>query len=82
MCHAMLHQCVAVLRNLSQWRESMRSENQKLFSLAAIVVAAVLFGMVLAGGLDLTPGADAKGTPPISRTGSCRRWFPSLRPTR
>ncbi len=44
----------------------MRSENQKLFSLAAIVVAAVLFGMVLAGGLDLTPGADAKGTPPAA----------------
>ncbi len=39
----------------------MRSENQKLFSLAAIVVAAVLFGMVLAGGLNLTPGADAEG---------------------
>ncbi len=44
----------------------MRSENQKLFSLAAVVVAAVLFGMVLAGGLDLTPGADAKGTPPAA----------------
>jgi len=37
----------------------MRSENQKLFSLAAIVVAAVLFGMVLSGGLDLTAPADA-----------------------
>jgi serine protease Do len=34
-------------------------EKQKLFSLAAIVVAAVLFGMVLGGGLDLTRPADA-----------------------
>ncbi len=41
----------------------MRTEKEKLFSLAAIVVAAVLFGMVLAGGLGLTPGASANGTP-------------------
>ncbi len=37
----------------------MQADKQKLFSLAAIVVAAVLFGMVLAGGLNLTPGASA-----------------------
>ncbi len=37
----------------------MNSEKQKLFSLAAIVVAAVLFGMVIAGGLNLTPPVDA-----------------------
>ncbi len=37
----------------------MQSEKQKLFSLAAVVVAAVLFGMVIAGGLDLTPAAVA-----------------------
>ncbi len=33
----------------------MQLEKQKYYSLAAIVVAAVLFGMVIAGGLDLTP---------------------------
>jgi serine protease Do len=37
----------------------MQTEKQTYFSLAAIVVAAVLFGMVIAGGLDLTPPADA-----------------------
>jgi len=37
----------------------MEREKQKYYSLAAIVVAAVLFGMVIAGGLDLTPPADA-----------------------
>ena len=37
----------------------MQKETQRLFSLAAIVVAAVLFGMVIAGGLDMTPRAVA-----------------------
>jgi serine protease Do len=37
----------------------MQRERQTYYSLAAIVVAAVLFGMVIAGGLDLTPPADA-----------------------
>ncbi len=37
----------------------MDNERHKLFSLAAVVVAAVLFGMVIAGGLDITPPADA-----------------------
>jgi len=37
----------------------MQREKHTYFSLAAIVVAAVLFGMVIAGGLDLTPAADA-----------------------
>lgn len=37
----------------------MQRESQKYYSLAAIVVAAVLFGMVIAGGLDLTPTVDA-----------------------
>ena len=37
----------------------MQRERQKYYSLAAIVVAAVLFGMVIAGGLDLTPPVDA-----------------------
>ncbi len=37
----------------------MIRERHTYFSLAAIIVAAVLFGMVIAGGLDLTPPADA-----------------------
>jgi len=37
----------------------MPRERQTYYSLAAIVVAAVLFGMVIAGGLDLTPPVDA-----------------------
>jgi len=41
----------------------MHGERTKLVSLAAVVVAAVLFGMVLAGGLSLTPDVDADRTP-------------------
>lgn len=41
----------------------MQTERTKLFSLAAVMVAAVLFGMVIAGGLDLTPAARADRTP-------------------
>jgi serine protease Do len=37
----------------------MKSEKYKIFSLAAIVVASVLFGMVIAGALNVTPGVDA-----------------------
>ena len=37
----------------------MNEDKQKLFSVAAIVVAAVLFGMVISGGLGVTPGANA-----------------------
>jgi serine protease Do len=37
----------------------MQSERTKIFSLAAIVVASVLFGMVIAGALNVTPSADA-----------------------
>jgi serine protease Do len=37
----------------------MNSERLKLFSLAAIVVASVLFGMVIAGALNVTPAVDA-----------------------
>jgi len=37
----------------------MQRQKHTYTSLAAIVVAAVLFGMVIAGGLDLTPPADA-----------------------
>jgi serine protease Do len=38
-------------------------EKQKLFSLAAVVVAAVLFGMVIAGALNLTPEVEADRPP-------------------
>ena len=38
----------------------MQREKQKYYSLAAVVVAAVLFGMVIAGGLNLTPPVDAE----------------------
>ncbi|MCG6963112.1 MAG: Do family serine endopeptidase [Acidobacteria bacterium] len=37
----------------------MKQERMRLFSLAGVIVAAVLFGMVLAGGLNLTPQANA-----------------------
>jgi len=37
----------------------MHVEKQKLFSLAAVVVAAVLFGMVVAGALNVTPHSRA-----------------------
>ncbi len=40
----------------------MQRDTQRLFSLAAVIVAAVLFGMVIAGGLDLTPRAVADRT--------------------
>jgi len=37
----------------------MRNDTQKIFSLAAVIVAATLFGMVLSGGLNITQRADA-----------------------
>ncbi len=37
----------------------MKSESQKVFSLAAVVVAAILFGMILSGGLDFTRRSEA-----------------------
>ncbi len=37
----------------------MSSERQRVFSVAAVVVAAVLFGMVISGGLNLTPDVRA-----------------------
>ena len=37
----------------------MNSDTQKFFSLAAVVVAAILFGMVLAGAINITTPADA-----------------------
>jgi len=41
----------------------MNSGQLRLFSLAAIVVAAVLFGMVIAGALNVTPPATADRPP-------------------
>ncbi len=41
----------------------MQSEKVRLFSLAAVVVAAVLFGMVIAGALNVTPYAGADRPP-------------------
>jgi serine protease Do len=43
----------------------MKSDAQKVFSLAAVVVAAILFGMVLSGGLDVTRRVDADRTEPL-----------------
>lgn len=37
----------------------MKNDAQKFFSLAAVIVAATLFGMVLSGGLNFTQSADA-----------------------
>jgi serine protease Do len=39
----------------------MKNDAQKYFSLAAVVVAAILFGMMLSGGLDLSQRAVADG---------------------
>jgi serine protease Do len=43
----------------------MRSDAQKIFSLAAVVVAAILFGMILSGGLNMTKGVDADRPEPV-----------------
>ncbi|MDX2438553.1 MAG: Do family serine endopeptidase [Acidobacteriota bacterium] len=37
----------------------MKNDAQKIFSLAAVIVAATLFGMVLSGGFNITQRADA-----------------------
>jgi serine protease Do len=43
----------------------MKSDAQKVFSLAAVVVAAILFGMILSGGLDMTRRVDADRRDPL-----------------
>jgi serine protease Do len=43
----------------------MKSDAQKVFSLAAVVVAAILFGMILSGGLDVTREVDAVPSTPV-----------------
>jgi serine protease Do len=50
----------------------MKSETQKVFSLTAVVVAAILFGMILSGGLDVTRRveADRPAQMPTATTGT------------
>jgi serine protease Do len=43
----------------------MKTDTHKVFSLAAVVVAAILFGMVLSGGLDITKRVDADRPDPV-----------------
>jgi serine protease Do len=43
----------------------MKNDAHKVFSLAAVVVAAILFGMILSGGLDLTREVDAVPPTPV-----------------
>jgi serine protease Do len=43
----------------------MKRDAHKVFSLAAVVVAAILFGMVLSGGLDMTKRVDADRPEPL-----------------
>ena len=43
----------------------MKSDAQKVFSLAAVVVAAILFGMILSGGLEMTTRVDADRPEPL-----------------
>lgn len=43
----------------------MKNDTQKAFSLAAVVVAAILFGMLLSGGLDITKRVDADRPDPV-----------------
>ncbi len=43
----------------------MKNDTQKVFSLAAVVVAAILFGMVLSGGLGITKRVSADRPGPV-----------------
>ena len=43
----------------------MKSDTQKVFSLAAVIVAAILFGMLLSGGLDMTSRVEADRPEPV-----------------
>jgi serine protease Do len=56
----------------------MKREAQRLFSLAAVIVAAVLFGMVIAGGVNLTPDLRAERSavaPEASTTSAASTGF-------
>jgi serine protease Do len=56
----------------------MRSDAQKVFSLAAVVVAAILFGMILSGGLNMTKGVDADRPEPVPAATSGGVALPSF----
>ena len=43
----------------------MKNDTQKVFSLAAVIVAAILFGMLLSGGLDMTSRVEADRSEPV-----------------
>ncbi len=43
----------------------MKNDVQKVFSIAAVIVAAILFGMVLSGGLNMTKRVDADRPEPV-----------------
>ena len=43
----------------------MKNDTQKVFSLAAVIVAAILFGMLLSGGLDMTSRVEADRPEPV-----------------
>ncbi len=43
----------------------MKRDTQKVFSLAAVIVAAILFGMLLSGGLDMTARVEADRSEPV-----------------
>jgi serine protease Do len=53
----------------------MQAERHRLFSLAAVAVAAVLFGMVIAGALNVTPSSDAQR--PVEATSPATEAAPS-----
>jgi serine protease Do len=48
----------------------MKRDAQKVFSLAAVVVAAILFGMILSGGLEMTKRVDADRPEPVPAAAS------------
>jgi len=43
----------------------MKSDTTKVFSFAAVIVAAILFGMLLSGGLDMTSRVEADRPEPV-----------------
>jgi serine protease Do len=56
----------------------MKNDVQKVFSLAAVIVAAILFGMVLSGGLDVTRRVDADLSEPVPAAASTGMPLPDF----
>jgi serine protease Do len=56
----------------------MKNDAQKIFSLAAVVVAAILFGMILSGGLDVTPSVDADRPDPLPAASASGQPLPDF----